>query len=82
MKTEEKGLAEALQKILEGNEDRLEVCIQKEKGLTYYLQFCKDHNYKEEARITQVELTAIGIYLTRYKGFTEDIQKLLNNWNR
>ena len=45
------------------------------------IDFCIQHNFKEEARIARIELDAIEMIVYRQGQTIKDLQDLLNAWN-
>lgn len=73
----EEKLREILNKAIEDN-------LQLEKkvsNLRNKINFCSQHEFKEEVRIAKIELNAIEIPAYRQGKIIEKIQALLNAWN-
>ena len=45
------------------------------------IDFCIQHNFKEEVRITRIELEAIEMIVYRQGQTIKDLQALINSWN-
>jgi len=45
------------------------------------IDFCIQHNFKEEVRIARIELDAIEMIVYRQGQTIKDLQDLLNAWN-
>jgi len=45
------------------------------------IDFCIQHNFKEEVRITRIELDAIEMIVYRQGQTIKDLKELLNAWN-
>ena len=45
------------------------------------IDFCIQHNFKEEVRITRIELEAIEMIVYRQGQTIKDLKELLNAWN-
>ncbi len=74
-------MEEKLQEII--NDSNESLCREEIKVsmLRNKIAFCEAHNFKEEQRIVQLQLTAVEMIVYRQRQTLNEIQELLNKWN-
>lgn len=75
------GLSEKINEILAEHASVVKHYKEEEEKLINKLNFCKEHNFVEEARIILIKLNAMNIMLSKYNDMFDNIQKAVDNWN-
>jgi len=73
-------MEEKLKEILDNYEEKIERYEDQVEKLISKMDFCKEHNFKEEFRIANVEYQALNMAVYRWRDMHNQIKKLLNAW--
>jgi len=73
-------MEEKLKEILERHEDIIERHETQVKKLVSKMDFCKDHNFYEELRISNIEYQALNMCVYRFREMHTEIREVLNAW--
>jgi len=74
-------MEEKLQDIINEYDQDFHRSETKVSNLRNKINFCIQHNFKEEVRITRIELKAIEMIVYRQGQTINDLKDLLNAWN-
>ncbi len=73
-------MEDKLKEILDKYEERINRYQEKKEKLYSRLGFLQDHKFKEEERITLVQIESMDMLLYDFKNLHEEVRELLNKW--
>ena len=76
------GLEDVISEILDSYSDEIERISDLKESHQKKIEFCQDHNFKEEERIELVKLNSMKMIFYNWKEMIYKIQTTLNDWNK